>query len=116
MPDLAVSTVLRSAVTAPPKLLASRVRRRRRHGQLRRARGRPPPSGGAQILANRAAGVPARAADEPDADGPRATSRRGRAADPDEIGAAIAFLASAAAGYVNGTVLTVDGGRTETIW
>jgi 3-oxoacyl-[acyl-carrier protein] reductase len=27
----------------------------------------------------------------------------------------VAFLASAAAGYVNGTVLTVDGGRTETI-
>jgi NAD(P)-dependent dehydrogenase (short-subunit alcohol dehydrogenase family) len=25
-----------------------------------------------------------------------------------------AFLASADAGYVNGTVLTVDGGRTET--
>ncbi|MFH8462399.1 SDR family oxidoreductase, partial [Streptomyces sp. NPDC017991] len=36
-----------------------------------------------------------------------------RAAHPAEIGAAVAFLASAEAGYVNGTVLTVDGGRTE---
>ena len=38
----------------------------------------------------------------------------GRPGTPDEVAAAVAFLASADAGYVNGTVLTVDGGRTET--
>ena len=39
----------------------------------------------------------------------------GRPAEPGEIAAAIAFLASREAGYVNGTVLTVDGGRTVTV-
>jgi len=36
-----------------------------------------------------------------------------RFADPLEVGAAIAFLASPAAAYINGTNLTVDGGRTK---
>ena len=36
-------------------------------------------------------------------------------AAPDAIAAAVAFLASADAGYIDGTVLTVDGGRTETL-
>jgi 3-oxoacyl-[acyl-carrier protein] reductase len=36
----------------------------------------------------------------------------GRFASSDEVAAAVAFLASPAAGYINGTNLTVDGGRT----
>jgi 3-oxoacyl-[acyl-carrier protein] reductase len=34
----------------------------------------------------------------------------GRFADPSEMSAAVAFLASAEAGYITGTVLPVDGG------
>jgi 3-oxoacyl-[acyl-carrier protein] reductase len=37
----------------------------------------------------------------------------GRFAEPSEIGAAIAFLASPAAGYITGINLPVDGGRTQ---
>jgi len=37
----------------------------------------------------------------------------GRFADPSEVGAAIAFLASPAASYINGINLPVDGGRTK---
>ena len=35
-----------------------------------------------------------------------------RAGTPDEVAACVRFLASAEAGYVNGTTLTVDGGLT----
>lgn len=37
----------------------------------------------------------------------------GRFADPREIGAAVAFLATPAAAYINGINLPVDGGRTS---
>jgi NAD(P)-dependent dehydrogenase (short-subunit alcohol dehydrogenase family) len=33
----------------------------------------------------------------------------GRAATPEEIGSAVAFLASARSGYTSGTILTIDG-------
>ena len=42
----------------------------------------------------------------------RATIPAARFGDPSEIAAAIAFFASPAASYVNGTSLQVDGGRT----
>ena len=109
-PDLAVSVVLRSAVTAAAKLLsreyaaagvtvncvapgATDTRRRR------------------EVLAARSAVAGASLADLDDQD--TATVPAGRAATPGEIAAAVAFLVSPDAGYVNGTVLTVDGGRTE---
>jgi 3-oxoacyl-[acyl-carrier protein] reductase len=111
-PDLAASVVLRSAVTAAAKLLA---REFAADGVTVNcvAPGATATERRRQILENRArAGQ--RTYDELDAED-AASIPAGRAARPGEIGAAVAFLASAAASYVNGTVMTVDGGRTETI-
>lgn len=48
-------------------------------------------------------------------DGMRSNVPAGRFATPSEIGGVIAFLASPAAGYVNGVSLAVDGGRMQSI-
>lgn len=47
--------------------------------------------------------------------GMRATAPAGRFAQPEEPAAAIAFLCTPAAGYINGINLPVDGGRTRSL-
>jgi 3-oxoacyl-[acyl-carrier protein] reductase len=112
-PDLAVSVVLRSALTAAAKLLA---REYAADGVTVNciAPGATATARRTQILTSRAEAAGATVAELDLAEA--ATIPAGRAAAPSEIGAAIAFLASEAAGYINGTVLAVDGGRTEAIW
>ena len=110
-PDLAISVVLRAAVTAAAKLLSLEYAVQGVTVNCV-APGATDTQRRADILASRAlhAGRPVAELDAEDT----AQVPAGRAGTPDEIAAAVAFLASGDAGYVNGTVLTVDGGRTQT--
>ncbi len=111
-PDLALSVVLRAAVTAAAKLLSGEYAA---HGVTVNcvAPGATDTQRRREVLAARAART-GRALEELDAED-TASVPAGRPGTPDEIASAVAFLTSADAGYVNGTVLTIDGGRTETI-
>jgi 3-oxoacyl-[acyl-carrier protein] reductase len=111
-PDLAISVVLRTAITSAVNLMS---REYAADGVTVNcvAPGATDTDRRREVLANRARRSGADYVDVERAD--CADVPAGRAAEPAEIAAAIAFLASAEASFVNGTVLTVDGGRTETI-
>ncbi|HEX3930018.1 MAG TPA: SDR family oxidoreductase [Nocardioides sp.] len=111
-PDLAISVALRAAATAAAKLAA---REYADQGVTVNcvAPGPTATERRREILTRRAQRLGTTYADEQAQD--VATVPAGRAGQPHEIAAAVAFLATRDAGFVNGTVLTVDGGRTETI-
>ena len=67
----------------------------------------------AQILSTRAKATGQSEAEI--ADAMRETVPAGRFAQPEEVAAAIAFLCSPAAAYINGVSLAVDGGRMQSI-
>ena len=102
-PGLALSTVLRAAVTNAAKLLSQEYAEQGvtvncvAPGATDTPRRR-------QILIAR--GDPTGRADD-------AAIPTGRPATVEEVAAVVAFLVSASASYVNGTVVPIDGGRTE---
>ena len=102
-PGLALSTVLRAASTSAAKLLSLEYADRGVTVNCV-APGATDTSRRREVLAAR--GDPAGRAED-------AAIPVGRPARVEEIAAVVAFLASPAASYVNGTVVTVDGGRTE---
>jgi 3-oxoacyl-[acyl-carrier protein] reductase len=109
---LAASVVLRSAMTAAAKLLSLEFAA---DGVTVNcvAPGSTATERRTQIVAARAAST-GRSVEELSSEDVSAVPV-GRPAEPGEIADAIAFLASRAASYINGTVLTVDGGRTVAI-
>ena len=112
IPALATSVVLRAAMTSAAKLLS---REFAAQGVTVNcvAPGATDTPRRREVLTARAAAAGVELADAEAQDA--ADIPTGRAGTADEIGAAIAFLASVAASFVNGTVLTVDGGRTEAV-
>ncbi|MFI7122060.1 SDR family oxidoreductase [Amycolatopsis sp. NPDC049868] len=109
-PQLATSTVLRSAMTAAAKLVAREYATDAVTVNCV-APGATLTPRRLEVLRGQAAAKGMNLDDTMTGDNADIPAKR--AANPAEVAAAVAFLASPEAAYVNGTTLTVDGGRTE---